>query len=297
MKKALVISGGGCKGAFACGLAEYLSENVEYDIHTGTSTGGLIQPLIALKKFVKLKEVFSSITQKSIFTVSPFWKIGKRSGLNIFSISWNLIRGKKTFGNSSNLGKLIKKIFSIEDYNEIINSGKDVSVCVANVSKGVKEYKSIKNLSYDDFCDFMQAGASAAPFMSMVEKEGCFYADGGVFDPIPIQHAIDLGATFIDVIVLRTKQSTIKEEKINTVVDVMMKMTEMMLKEIGDDDIIISDLITKDRSVKINVYYTSYMLTNNSLIFNKDEMKRWWEEGYEHGKTSDKVSYTIKAKK
>ena len=44
MKKALVISGGGSKGAFAGGVAEYLlkEKNNTYDIFLGTSTGSLM---------------------------------------------------------------------------------------------------------------------------------------------------------------------------------------------------------------------------------------------------------------
>lgn len=41
MKKALVISGGGSKGAFAGGIAQYLMEEEQrdYDLFVGTSTG------------------------------------------------------------------------------------------------------------------------------------------------------------------------------------------------------------------------------------------------------------------
>jgi NTE family protein len=44
--RALVISGGGSKGAFAGGVAQYLIEekNHEYDLFIGTSTGSLLIP-------------------------------------------------------------------------------------------------------------------------------------------------------------------------------------------------------------------------------------------------------------
>ena len=50
MKKALVISGGGSKGAFAGGVAQYLmkKENREYDLFLGTSTGSLMVSHLAL---------------------------------------------------------------------------------------------------------------------------------------------------------------------------------------------------------------------------------------------------------
>ncbi len=50
--RALVISGGGSKGAFAGGVAEYLIDkmNNDYDIYIGTSTGSLLVTHLALKK-------------------------------------------------------------------------------------------------------------------------------------------------------------------------------------------------------------------------------------------------------
>lgn len=44
--RALVISGGGSKGAFAGGVAQYLLQNKgrNYDLFLGTSTGSLLIP-------------------------------------------------------------------------------------------------------------------------------------------------------------------------------------------------------------------------------------------------------------
>ncbi len=48
--KALVISGGGSKGAYAGGVAQYLiqEEGREYDLFLGTSTGSLLVPHFAV---------------------------------------------------------------------------------------------------------------------------------------------------------------------------------------------------------------------------------------------------------
>ena len=37
----------------------------------------------------------------------------------------------------------------------------------------------------------------------------------------------------------------------------------------------------------INFYYTPTMLTTNSLVFNKEQMKKWWQVGYEYAKSKD----------
>ena len=56
-KRALVISGGGSKGAFAGGVAQYLMEENkrDYDIFIGTSTGSLMVSHLAIGKIKELK--------------------------------------------------------------------------------------------------------------------------------------------------------------------------------------------------------------------------------------------------
>jgi predicted patatin/cPLA2 family phospholipase len=52
--KALVVSGGGSKGAFGGGVAQYLieEEKRDYDLLIGTSTGSLLVPFLALTQLL-----------------------------------------------------------------------------------------------------------------------------------------------------------------------------------------------------------------------------------------------------
>ena len=115
MKKALVISGGGSKGAFAGGVAQYLmkKENRNYDLFLGTSTGSLMVSHLALGKLDELKELYTNVNQSTIFSNNPF-KIKKVSGEKVvsikhFNVLFNFLKGRKTFGESKNLRRLIKK--------------------------------------------------------------------------------------------------------------------------------------------------------------------------------------------
>ena len=128
MKKALVISGGGSKGAFAGGVVQYLMKNREknYDLFLGTSTGSLMVSHLALGMVDELKELYTSVDQKAIFSNSPF-KVKNIHGTKVISIRhlntlWNFINGRKTFGESKNLRKLIKKNITKEMYDEIRNN-------------------------------------------------------------------------------------------------------------------------------------------------------------------------------
>lgn len=70
----MVISGGGSKGAFAGGVAQYLMQelNYKYDLFLGTSTGSLLISHLALQKIKKIKEIYTSVNQESIFSNCPF---------------------------------------------------------------------------------------------------------------------------------------------------------------------------------------------------------------------------------
>lgn len=199
--KALVISGGGSKGAFAGGLAEYLITGCknEYKIFIGSSTGSLLVPLLSIGEIEKLKTVFTSVTQDDIFNIDPFI-IKKKNGIfktsiNRIGILKMFIKHRKTFGESENLRKLIGSLITEADFSNILQSGNDVIVTVSNLSTMSVEYKSAKDCSYEAYCDWIWASASLAPFMSLVTKDGHEYADSGMGNLIPIYQAIQKGAT------------------------------------------------------------------------------------------------------
>ena len=104
--RALVISGGGSKGAFAGGVAQFLmqEEGREYDMFLGTSTGSLLVPHLAVGKIHKLYDIFTNVQQQDIFSISPFVqrKKGDREYVSIDFINslWQFIRLKRTFGES-----------------------------------------------------------------------------------------------------------------------------------------------------------------------------------------------------
>ncbi|MEN1785372.1 MAG: patatin-like phospholipase family protein, partial [Bacteroidota bacterium] len=211
--RALVISGGGSKGAFAGGVAHYLMEEAkkEYDILVGTSTGSLLISHLALGKIDKIRSIYSSVNQYSIFNNCPFI-IKRKHGSDIITMNhWNIvknfIRGKKTFGESENLRELIGNSITKEEFETLKNGPKDVVVTVSNLSLNQVEYKSINDFDYETFCDWIWISSNYTPFMSLVRKDGCEYADGGLGSLVPIEEAIKRGATEVDVIVLRTEVS------------------------------------------------------------------------------------------
>ncbi len=295
--KALVISGGGSKGAFAGGVAEYLMKDKgkTYDLFLGTSTGSLLVPHLATGSIDKLYRGFTNVNQFDIFSVSPFIqrKKGNREFVSIDFINsiWQFIKMKRTFGESKALQRYIKKNFSKEQYNLIKATKEDVVVTVSNLSKNRVEYKSINDYSYEEFCNWIWISCNYVPFMSLAKVDGYEYADGGFGCVVPIREAILRGATEVDVVILESESMDHNKVLGKNPFSLMMNLFGHLLDQVERNDIIIGKLAAKNRNVKLNLYYTPTRLTENSLIFSKRLMKKWWKEGYEYAKEKHSVDY------
>ncbi len=291
--RALVISGGGSKGAFAGGVAQFLMEGLgyHYDLFLGTSTGSLLISHLALQKIQKIKEVYTSVNQDSIFSNCPF-TIQKKYGVaNIGINHWNVLKnfynGSKTFGESLNLKKLIRDTLTVEEFNQLKSSSKDIVVTVSNLSLNQVEYKSIKDFDYDDFCEWIWISCNYTPFMSLVRKDGCEYADGGLGSMVPIEEAIRRGATHVDAIILHTEVTQYNRMPSKNVFSLLTSMFAFMLDRIEKQNIRIGKFVASHNDATINFYYTPTVLTTNSLIFDKEKMTAWWKSGFHYAESKN----------
>ncbi len=298
--RALVISGGGSKGAFAGGVAQYLVEDLKhnYKILVGTSTGSLLITHLALNKLEKIKEVYTSVNQKSIFSNCPFIikkeRHGKMDiGIHHINVLKNLLKGRKTFGESKNLRKLIERAITVEEFETLKSGPKEVVVTVANLSLNQVEYKSINDYNYQDFLDWIWISCNYVPFMSLVKKHGCEYADGGFGSMVPIEEAIDRGATEIDVIILETEVMHYNRMPSKNAFELITNMHNYMADRIEKQNIRIGKFVASHKNVILNFYFTPTVLTTNSLIFNKQKMKQWWQDGYIYAKTKNSCLNSI----
>ncbi len=288
--RALVISGGGSKGAFAGGVAQYLMEHEkrEYDMFLGTSTGSLLVPHLAINDISKLYDIFTNVQQQDIFSVSPFVqrKKGDREFVSIDFVNslWQFIKRKRTFGESKALRRKIRRDFTFEEYQKIKKEKHDVVVTVSNLSMNRVEYKSINDCTYEEFCNWIWISCNYIPFMSLAKVNGYEYADGGLGSVIPIREAILRGATEVDAIVLEAE--TLGKQKVlgKNPFSLMISLFGHLLNQVERNDIVIGKLAAKSRNVKLNLYYTPTSLTENSLIFSKRLMEKWWKEGYAYAK-------------
>ncbi len=292
--RALVISGGGSKGAWGGGVAQYLLQikKRKYDIMVGTSTGSLLVPHLAIDNIEGIKAAYTSVRQEDIYNVSPFKIKRGESGTFTKINHWNIlkmfVRGKKTFGEHKTLLKTIRKTMTSEMYDKVLTCKKKVIVSVSNLSLNIVEYKYAHDCNYEDFTEWMWTSTSFVPFMGIVEKNGYEYADGGFGSLIPIEEAINAGATEVDVIVLSPRHNMPTKSSTNNAFDVLLKTMDFMHNRISRNDLYIGHLQSVyDNKVHVNFIFTPRVLTEHSFLFEPERMKKWWEEGYKHAAQLD----------
>lgn len=126
--------------------------------------------------------------------------------------------------------------------------------------------------------------------MTLVKKNGCEYADGGLGSMVPIEEAIKRGATEIDAIILQTEVSQLNRMPSINPFSLLTNMFNFMLDRIESQNIRIGKFVATNNDAIINFYYTPTVLTTNSLIFNKEKMTKWWQSGFDFAKRTNEKS-------
>ena len=125
--------------------------------------------------------------------------------------------------------------------------------------------------------------------MSLVKRNGFEYADGGLGCVVPIREAINRGATEVDAIILESENLEYNKVLGKNPFSLMINLFGHLLDQVEKGDITIGKLAALHKNVTLNLYYTPTKLTENSLVFNKSLMEKWWMEGflYAHEKHGD----------
>jgi len=266
----LVVGGGGAKGAYAVGLLTKWDKT--YIKYYGTSTGALIAPLVALGKYDELKEAYLSLSNSSIYSVDPFNKRGKLSKFNLLK---RLVQKKNSLGESDNLKDLISKYYTRFDHSRLKNSRIEVIVTNTNMTTNKTEYFSNFDYEYEEYKEKIWISTLAYPFTQLYNG----YADGGYSSPVPVVQACkDNPNSNIDVIVLDVEFD--EEFKPSGVLDSIPSVIDSLLRTLFVKDRGYAEYLANENGIKLNYNYTPYVLTEDSMKFDRKEMIKWYNLGY-----------------
>lgn len=277
-KRAVCISGGGSFGAFSVGTLAALQR--DYAIVAGVSTGSLMAPLVALGEYGRLCEAYTSVVQSDIFDWNPFRRNGK---LHIPKALWRVVSGKNTLGDSGALRRTIDRFLTENDYVEITRRGKQVIVACQEIRREPEriEYFSSTDTAFEDFKDFMWASSNVPIVTSLMEKNGGEYTDAGASELLSLCQVIQMGATDVDVLIHRPRPEVRTKTPTGNVAHNFFRLFAIMRKAIEHDDLRTGLLEARLAGARVNVCWLPRKLADNSLMFDRQVMQGWFDEGYD----------------
>lgn len=281
--KAIVLSGGGSKGAYQIGVWKALRKlHIKYDIVTGTSVGALNAALLVQNKYFKALLFWKNLTFKNVVDENITDDMDKKQLYKTY-IHSALNGGMKI----TNLEKTIDKAINVK---KIYASKIDIGLVTIR-AKGLKPFQLRKSeIPIDKFKDYLIASASCFPAFTMKEIGNEKYMDGGMYDNLPINLAVSMGAT--EVIAVDLEEIGIKKK---------VKNKDIPITYISPNNNIGSFLIFNKKSARraIKLGYNDTLKKFNELdgekyTFKKGELKKSYNNNKEKFKEIINKSTNIK---
>jgi NTE family protein len=220
-KVALVLSGGGAKGAFQFMAEKYAREikGYSWDIIAGVSVGALNGTMLAMKEYIKLEETWLNISEEKVFT-------GK---LNLWSVLKIAFGAKSVYSNDP-LWKLLKQIY---DPEKIV-----IDLRVGAVSLANGEYVTF---TPSDPC-FVRAvlASTAIPVVwepVFVSEKYQDMVDGGVRNVSPLGDVLDTDPDEVVIINCSPNSPSILDRPLGSALDIGIHTLDVMLNEIFITDV------------------------------------------------------------
>lgn len=190
--RAIVLSGGGAKGAYQIGVWKALRKlHIHYDIVTGTSVGALNGAFMVQGNYEDALWMWENMNFNLIFSQKFDEKVLEKNGT--FELLKTYAKGILKNGGMdvSRMEETMDRfIYPDKFYNSKVNYGM-ITVNLSNLKPVSKQKKDIPS---EQLKDYLMASATCFPAFKIKKIDGDMYVDGGYYDNLPINLAIDMGA-------------------------------------------------------------------------------------------------------
>ena len=275
MKIGLALSGGGVRGAAHVGAIKALEENgIKIDAIGGTSAGSIVGALYAMEyttdEMYKLFNYFS----KSVMAISPRYFFGGKEK-----------RGMQLGGLSSgeNIELAVEEAAKLKGIKNIKDIKMPITIPTTDlISDREIIFTNCENVEGDEYIHDIEIGKAVRascsfPGMYAPLEYGKFqFADGGIFDNLPVLETKKLGVDKVIAIKFGLKSPKKQRTLYNIAMQSLDLMTENLIKE----------------SVKSSDYVIEIDL-KDVKPFNINKLEFCYKEGYIQ--TLDNISKIKKA--
>jgi len=303
--KALVLSGGGHKGAFQAGAIKAIAQTkFTPDLITGSSVGAL-----------NLLHLLNTITSEHNLGVNSrllgpavelydFWEKKIQGPHNILKKNSKWVMAAGLFADNwpgfFSMDPL-KKLMMDQITSDLHHSPIKAAVGTVNVDTGQIEYH---DNSEPNFLDYAFASAMQPVVMPTSWIKGKPYVDGGVRDIAPLSYAINAGATEIIIISCQSPAPKTMRWK-GDVITLLSRTLDIMVHEVIENDIAECErrnsLIpwsgdspggydnNDDKLINLTVIRPSLPYKHNIDSFMSSDVLNMLAEGYVEGKKAMNV--------
>lgn len=288
MKRALVLSGGGSKGAFEVGAIANLinKKKLDFQLFTGTSVGALNAAFLGqARNYNELQELSKELTDlwlgikgnRCIYRSGLFgnlWRIFRRGALYHPSGLWDLIN---------------RKI----DPGRLFHPRTVVKVTVVSFETGkILCADSRKPTLRPDYLAYVMASASMPFFFPAVPIAGQHWYDGGLRDLTPLATAIRENPD--EIVVITTfplspnLEATLPPARPGSALKAVLRTVEILLSEISANDLQLAQAINKawwrypgKNPIPIQIIAPAKPLPGHALSFDPIQIRTNLQAGYE----------------
>lgn len=211
--KALVLGGGGAKGSYEVGVFKALRKlHMKFDIVTGVSIGSINGAFYVANEYKKCLKMWQKITTSDLFDVAIGSKMSKE---DIKLLVKQMSTGGISFSNAYNF---LKKNINEE---KVRKSKIDYGLVTVSLTNKKPRFLTKEQIPYGKLVDYICASSICYPFVHAQDINDESFIDGGFYDGIPINLAIDMGATEILAVDLSVLAINKKPKDKNIKVDVI----------------------------------------------------------------------------
>ena len=278
-RRALVLSGGGSKGAFEVGVLQRLmgDEQIDYDLLCGTSVGAINASYLAQTPLGRPREAAAKL--RALWDTVSTDKVRKR---------WF------PFGNAEAFWKT--SVYDSEPLHKWIRAGLDVGAVrasgrrlrIVSVSLGTGE-TFVANEQTPDLPEWVIASSAFPVMLTPASIGGDLWTDGGLRNVTPLGEAIRAGADDIDVVLSSDPFAKLPfdVQGAHAIPQILLRSIDIMNGEVSRADLRIaglkndlSQLRPEYRKVKIRLFQPTEPLPFDSLDFDPGNLRKMIDAGY-----------------
>ncbi|WP_441000676.1 patatin-like phospholipase family protein [Fodinibius sp. SL11] len=231
-RTALVLPGGGAKGAFQAGVLQVLREQgFTYDVISGISVGSLNGAMLATDQFETMIEVWKDLTPKQVYREKTLVGLARRY------LQYKIGLGKPPVSKFDNgpLHSLLRNHLKGRPTTVPFTFGY-VKLETGRYVRASIPHQESHTINEEDICRILASTAIPAVF-NPVSVNGYQCVDGGLRDISPIREVLPYNPHRAIIIPTKPTDGLPRPVKSRDIIDIAFRSIDIMMDEIFYEDI------------------------------------------------------------